>query len=78
MPNVHIEKVADPHIVTAVSRMMEKEYGLIHNKDYHMTFVYSGAKPANLRIKMLVNIHKESKDKLMTSIGKIYDHSMIL
>lgn len=70
-----LDNIGDQKIVNAVSRMMEKEYGLIHNKDYHMTFIYVAAKPANLRIKMLKNIHLDTKETLLKSIKKVYDHS---
>ena len=73
-----LERYADQKIVNSVSRMLEKEYGLIHNKDYHMTFVFVAEKPASLRIKILDTMHQSSKDSLLISIRKIYDHSTIL
>jgi len=72
------ETFADPKIVHEVSRMLEKEYGLIHNKDYHMTFVYSSPKPATLRIKLLPHAENRTKETLLVSMQKIYDHSAIV
>lgn len=57
--------------------MMEKEYGLVHNRDYHMTFVYKKERPPEMKIKLLSEKQSSSMDALEVSLRKIYDHSMV-
>lgn len=72
-----LERVADPKIVNAVTRMIEKEYGLVHNKDYHMAFLYQQERPPKMKIKLLDGESVYSVEKLQTSVQKIYDHSEV-